>query len=322
MSGLQAPSFPQEPPAELEPKRRKGAVLGAAGLVVVLVAGLLVFQFTRPNDRASASLALSFKEGDTARYRLHMTMDGAMSSDLTGTEQVVMDFSETFSWKVTKVDPDGIATIEVTIEDVSGTANGLPVPATGTGMTSEMRIAPDGRVLSAGDLMLAASNDSGGTGFPGMGQITPILPDHPVAPGDTWSKDFSQSNPFGDGDIRFSTQSSFDRYEDVNGVKAAVITSTITVPLDLTFDFGKLMAAYGGDSPQSGMKELRKVKITYGGQGSFVLTSWVDLAAEQMVKSSSTGDFDLTMEFSGIPDIPPGTRFGLNVNFTQELERL
>lgn len=309
-------------------KRRPGPLIGAAAVVVALVAGLLVFQFTRPGGEASASLALSFTEGETATYRMHMTMVGEGETDVdpSGSEAVHMDLSETLSWRVVSVDPDGTATIEVTVSDQSGTMNGQAVPAPDAPTTTEIRVAPDGRILSAGDLAFSASGSTDGTGFPGMGQMTPLLPDHPVAPGDTWEKSFAQEFPFGEGEIRFTSHNRFDRYEDVDGARTAVIVSEFTMPLDFSLDFGELLAALGeGFGEGTGAQEagdLEHATIDYGGRGTFVLTSWIDPANQQMVRSSSRGEFDMTMALSGFPGAPDGTEFAFTGTFTQDLERV
>ncbi|MBI2238817.1 MAG: hypothetical protein HYU54_09895 [Actinobacteria bacterium] len=311
-------------PSAGPPKRRLGPAIGAAALVVALVAGLLVFQFTRPREEASAALALAFTEGDSAAYRMHVTMDGDYDAGDLGSEAITMDFSETLSWRVVSVDPDGTATIEVTISDVSGTMNGVPAPAPDAPTTTQMRVAPDGRILSAGGVAFSAPGTTGGTGFPGLGQMTPLLPDHPVAPGDTWEKSFDQEFPFGEGAIRFTSHNRFDRYEDVDGVRTAVIVSDMTVPLDFSLDFGELMAAFGEGfgSDAKGANALKHARMDYSGQGTFVLTSWVDPASKQMLRTSSRGDFDMTMGLSGIPSVPDGTEFAFSGTFTQDLERV
>lgn len=40
------------------------------------------------------------------------------------------------------------------------------------------------------------------------------------------------------------------------------------------------------------------------------------------ITSSSTGDFDITLGFSGIPTVPDGAQFAFNGSFTQDVERL
>ncbi len=305
------------PPPAVAPPKRRGRLSAALGLVAVLVAGLLAFQFTRSNTEARASLALAFKTGDSTTYTFHMTMNGNVTSDTLGSQPFAMDLSETISWKVTSVDSDGIATIDMTVTDASGTMNGIPVPSAVSGTTMTTRIAPDGRILTADGVQLSGAASTGGVGFPGMGQMTPILPDHPVAPGDSWSKSFSVPFPFGKGSIDYATKSTFDRYENVNGTNAAVVTTNLQVPLDFTLDFGKLSAAFGGTSTSTGGQDLSDAKIAYGGNGAFTITSWLDAADHQLLRSSSTGTFDMTMDFTGAPQAP-GT-IGMKGSYTLEL---
>src|SRR4029453_6150055 len=108
-----------------------------------------------------------------------------------------------------------------------------------------IQIASDGRVLSAGGLSLGGAGQTQGFGFPGMGQLTPILPDDGDAGsvGDTWDKEFSQDFPFGDGTIEYSATSTYLRNETVDGREAAVIQTQMTVPIDLTLDLAKLLDA-------------------------------------------------------------------------------
>jgi hypothetical protein len=58
--------------------------------------------------------------------------------------------------------------------------------------------------------------------------------------------------------------------------------------------------------------------------GAFTMWSWIDLEAKQMLKCSSSGAFDMTMRFSGLPaeaQNPPGT-LSFKGTFSQELTRL
>jgi hypothetical protein len=296
-------------------------VIGATLVVVAVVAGFLVFQSTRSGGEAQA-LTLAFQPGDSATYDIHTSMTGTIDADAFGTMPIDMDVSQTVGWQITAVDADGVATVEVTTDSMSGAVNGIPVPDTsGTVPPMTMRIAPDGRVLTAGGLSFSSSAQTAGTGFPGMDQMTPLLPDHPVAPGDSWTKDFSQDFPFGAGTIEYTTKSIFDRYEDVNGVRAAVIVTTFTLPLDFSVDFGKLIDEMGGSfgdtSGSSDLEGLKHASMTYGGQGTFAMTSWMDPATRTMLKSSSRGDFDMTIEFSGVPQLEGA--MAITASFAQDV---
>ena len=313
-------------PEPTPPKRGRGMVIGAVALVMALVAGALVFVFTRGgNDAEALPLGLSFTEGQSQTYVIGMTMDGKAEAAMLGSQSIAMDVTETVTWTVTDVDDEGVATIEVAVTDMSGTVNGVAIPDTGAEVPAvEMRIAPDGRVLTAGGMSFGSIDQTQGFGFPGMGQMTPLLPDEAVAPGDSWTKEFSQENPFGEGTIDFSATSTFEGYEDVNGTKAAVVTTSYTVPMDLTLDFEDLLAALSdasgsnGLSGATGIGDLIDASITYGGEGSFDMKAWVDTEAGQMLKMESTGAFDMTIEFSGVPGVEGAITF--DGNFTQSVE--
>ena len=322
----QAHSFAWSPgPNGTKGPWRLGTVAGAAGLVVAIVAALVVFQVTQPEDRAQAALAFAFAPGDTTGFRQHITMDGTIAADALGTQPLAMDMTQTIRWEVMSVDNDGVATVEIRVDDMSGTVNGISVAGIGSDQSFTMRISPDGEIVTANGLAFGGSADAGGMGVPGMDQVTPVLPDHPVSPGDTWEKRFSQKFPFGKGAIEYTARSTFDRYEDVDGSRTAVITTRYAMPIDLTVDLGKLFEAFGGGlgATPTEPSDLADAKMIYTGSGSFAMTSWLDLATRELVKSSSSGDFDMTVRITGFPDTPAfPAEFSFDGTFTQELERI
>ena len=338
--GIGEPALPAAPPPGATqaqafawspgPRGTKGpwrlrTVAGAAGLVVTIVAALVVFQLTQPEDRAQAALAFAFGPGDTTGFRQHISMEGTIAVGEMGTQPMVMDMTQTVRWEVLSVDGDGVATVEIRVDDMSGTVNGIPVPGIASDQSFTMRISPDGQIVTANGMAFGGSADAGGMGFPGMDQVTPVFPDHPVSPGDTWEKQFSQKFPFGKGAIDYTARSAFERYEDVDGSRTAVVTTRFTVPLDFTIDVGELFEAFGdslGATPTE-PSDLADARMIYTGSGSFAMTSWLDLATRELVKSSSSGDFDMTIRVTGFPDGPgfPG-RFSFDGSFTQELERI
>lgn len=315
-------SWAAAPPAKRHPRR---FMAGAIVVAIAVIGGAVAFSLLG-SDEPSANaqpLALAFTEGESETYTMHMTMDGRMSAgELLGGEQpVTMDVTQVVTWEVTDVDGDGVATVRVTVDEVSGTVNGLPVPSeAATTQPIDIRVAPDGRILSAAGLSFLGSGQTGGASFPGMDQMTPLLPDGAVAPGDTWAKDFSQDVPFGDGTIEFTATSTFEGHEEVNGVEAAVVTTEYTVPLDFSIDFDELLAAMGGVEGSAELAEFGGASITYGGEGSFEQTAWIDPVAEEMLKTSSSGSFDMTMGFEGL-DFFEGQAIAFTGRFTQELSR-
>lgn len=315
--------MPPEPP---QPRRRGPVfVVGAISLVIVLAAGMFVLRATRPKESANArTIALSFTQGQSESYAISMSMNGTIDAGAMS-QPIDMVMDETQSWTVTDVAPDGVATVRVDVSDVSGTMNGTSVPADLTTVPPiTMRIAPDGRVLTVGGLTFPAQSSASGYGFPGMGQFAPLLPDGKVARGDSWDKSFSQEFPFGSGKIEFNAHSTFESYEDLQGTRAAVIRTQFDVPLDFTVNVSDMLSALGGSNTStgpSGLAGLEDASIEYGGQGSFTQKAWVDLDTKRMLKSESTGSFDMTMSFSGVPDLNVG-RMHFTGDFTQTLEKV
>jgi hypothetical protein len=301
-------------------------VAGGIAVAVVLVAGALAFVLTQGGGAAEAQpLALRFTEGQSESYAIHQTMDGSIASDLIGDMPLAMDVTQVVTWRVVSVDDEGLATIEVAVTEMTGTVNGMAIPSAATQMPPiEIVIAPDGRVVSAGGLSLGGAGQTQGFGFPGMGQMTPILPDEGdvVAPGDTWEKEFSQDFPFGEGTIEFTATSTYQRNEDVDGREAAVIITDMTVPLDFTFEFQDLIDSMGSDlgaAGATGMEMLGDASMAYSGAGTFTQTSWVDLEAKELLRTESSGDFDMTVAFAGVPGFDGSMAF--TGTFTQELDR-
>ena len=316
------PESQQEPP---RPGRSRWIVPVAIAVAVLLVAGVGWVVLSRGDTAQAQPLALAFTQGQEQTYEIHMTMDAHMSSDVFGDQPLKMDLGETVTWRVKSVDQDGTATIEVTVTDVSGSLNGEPVPPTDI-PPLEMTIASDGRVLSAGGIAFGGSPDTQGFGFPGMEQLTPILPDpgEKVSVGDTWEKTFSQDFPYGDGTVEFTASSTYERNETVDGREAAVIQTKMTVPLDLTIDLSELLKALGPELARTtgaDLGSLQGASIAYDGRGQLSQTSFVDLQAKELLKTRSNGDFDISLGFNGIPgigDAPVDIAF--TGTFTQSLD--
>ena len=319
----EAPLIPQDAPPS---RRGRGLTVGAIAVVLALIAGALVVVLAGGGDSAEARpLALRFTQGQSETYAIHQTMDGQVSSDLLGEMRLDMDVTQVVTWRVTSVDEQGVATIEVAVAEMSGSVNGMAIPAAASAAPPvELVIAPDGRIISAGGLALGGAGQTQGFGFPGMGQLTPILPDEGdlVAPGDSWEKDFSQDFPYGEGTIEFTATSTYERNETVNGREAAVIVTDLSVPMDFTMDFQELLDSLGDDlgaAGATGVDALANASISYSGQGDVTQTSFVDLDAKELLRTESSGAFDITMGFAGLEGFEGAMAF--TGSFTQELER-
>ena len=319
-------SIPPPPDVDRAPRRRRAPIVVAVAVVLLLVAGAAVFAVTQGDNAEAQPLALSFAEGQEQTYEIHQTMDAEISSPLFGSETLSMDVTQVVGWRVVSVDEAGTATIEVTVAEMSGTLNGDQVPSTPV-PPIEIEIAADGRVLSAGGLALGGAAETQGFGFPGMGQLTPILPDDgdEVSVGDTWDKEFSQDFPFGEGTIEFSASSTYLRNETLDGREAAVIETEMTVPMDVTLDLATLVDALGpeiaGVTGSAGLDDLGDAKIGYAGGGTLTQTSFVDLAAAELLESQSEGEFEISMSFEGIPGLADApVQMDFSGTFTQDLE--
>jgi hypothetical protein len=307
--------------------RRRTFLIVAIGLALALVAVEATFLLAgagsppaRSGLRGSTgstktSLALAFQRSQVVTYEIHITMDGTVKIEGFGAQDLTMQMNETVSWKTVKVGADGVATVRGTVREVSGVVNGVAMPVQNVPQSMTMRITPDGRILTAGGVTITAVSGSRPSEFPGMGQMTPILPDRPVQPGDTWHRTFSQRIPFAEGALRYTTDSTFLRYQEMAGVRSAVIETKLDLPLRFTIGLGKLLRATGPSGSE--VRQLRDASIRFGGHGAFTMTSWVDPATKSLLKSSSRGRFDMTMTFLGVPEGPD--TFGFEGTFTQDL---
>jgi hypothetical protein len=311
------------------PRRRRTGIVVAAVVVVLALVGAFTFISTRGDDRAQAqALALSFTQGDSASYAIHLTMNGSVSGDAIGGDQPLdLDMTEHVTWAVTSVDDHGVATIRLTVDDISGTVDGAAMPTSAASVPPiTFEVSPDGRIVSAGGLALGGAGQTNGFGFPGMSQLTPILPGgDAVAPGDTWHKTFSQPFPFGGGSISYTADSTYVRNDSVGGRQAAVIATDLGVPIDITLKFRDLLDALGssGNLPTgaTGLDLLGDASIAEHGSGSVHQTSWVDLDAEDLLRSTSHGSFHIAMTFQGVPQLSDGSAMSFEGTFTQELTK-
>lgn len=326
---------PPAPPAPAGRRSRLAAVIAGALAVVLVVTGVVLF---RGGGRAEAvPLALDFTAGESETYTISQSIEGDLALSGFGGEipegfsgmHLVLEMSETVTWDVLAVDEDGVATISVTTSDATATFNGIEAPSSElVGPPVEMHLAPDGRILSIDDVSFAGVEGGGLPGqvsLPGMSQVTPLLPEDgsPVAPGDTWDASYSQDFPFAEGSIDYDVHSTYLRNEEIGGVDAAVIRSTMSVPLDLSFrmkDLAAFVEEQAGVSEglsEEDLSELRQATLAIDGSLEFDMTSFVDFAGRKLVRSESAGAFDFTIEFAGFPDFEGTMSFG--GDFTQEM---
>jgi hypothetical protein len=265
-------------------------------LVLVLAAGSFLVLNRKGSNSGGTAFALSLVQGQTYRYQMGLAFNGNVSA---GGQQIPfnMKAAETISWKIDSLDQDGVANVTMSIEQLSATVNGVRSPSD-LPPPVKIRVARDGRVLTAGNIELAGQGDAG-TLFPGSDQFIPLLPDHPVQPGDYWTKNFDQEFPFGAGHLHYITRNLYVRDEMVGDVNAAVISSSVKLPLDFSIDLSKLAKAIG----QTGGQVPSGAKMIFGGSADVTTLAWLDVQRGELVKSSGNGRIDMTVELKGVPDL-------------------
>jgi hypothetical protein len=310
LSGLQ-PEFgapvPPQPPADgawnFGQEARTSSLPAVKRPVVLLVVVALVaaagayFVLNRKSSAGGEALALSLVRDGSYSYDVHMEMGGTISAQ---GQQIPfnMQVDQTIGWRVESLETDGTATITVSTKTGSARINGQlgpPLPS----QTSTIRVAKDGRILSGGLEFRGFENSDFGSMVPGSNQFLPLLPDHPVKPGDTWTKRFDQDLPFGMGRLRYSVDSSLLRYETIDGKRNAVLLSTLRLPLDMSIDLRKFLGSSGdaGKVIPAGTNP----KMKFGGSLTMVQTAWFDQVHGELTRSSGDARFDMNIEFKDFP---------------------
>src|SRR5205823_3969974 len=134
--------------------RGRMAALVAAVVVLALAGGLIGWKLA-DKPEGHTTLALAFAPGTVERYALQLNFDGTVTAD--NFQQVVSTgVTGMVVLRVLSVSGDGIATIQMHIEQLVGTMGGTPVTQSKL-PPSTIRVARDGRVLSGGGLTLRMS---------------------------------------------------------------------------------------------------------------------------------------------------------------------
>jgi hypothetical protein len=264
---------------------------------LAVIAMFLVAACGSANSVSAHDISLAYKAGDSYKYSLHFVLNYTIGiSSLGMTLPLDLDLSGKEAVKVNSVDKSGVADVTITLTDLStkSSVNGTTTTTTTASTTVNVKIGPDGRIISVN------GNAMGSSTFPGMsatdsGFVSAILPDKPVKPGDTWSKSYDESNLMGStGTFHVTSDNKYVKDDKVNNVGAAVVESMITADMDLKFDASTLGGSGGSLFPSGGGLQGMSMK----GTAKSDVTSYVDTGARRILKSHSTGSLDATIDFN------------------------
>jgi len=265
------------------------------------IVSLLVVSCGVVNVQAQ-TLKLAYKQGDIRTFAAHVVLNETIDLGSVS-EPLKVDTTATETETVQSVGGDGVADVTVTLTGVTSkvSAAGQTSTTSPTLPAIEMKIAPDGRVLSANGLSF-----SGGSPFGSVGSNTSesaVLPDNPVKPGDTWTKTYDRANPIGSGTVHVIASSKYLRNEKVNGVQTAVINTKGTTPLDISIELAKYGQLTG--SQLTALTSLGISGMTISGSDASDTTTWLDASAQRVQKTSVKVTIDATFAFV----LAPGAKY-------------
>ncbi len=278
---------------------RGGRALVAVGVVVALLAGVLFFWFSRSSG-GGVALALDMSKGQSTGYAMSMEMKGAL---LIGGKSRQFDarVDGHVGWTVASVDADGTATVEMHLAKLrtrSGSTTYRPHATTIT-----VKVSRDGRLLSGTDLAVFGRSQSG---LPGASQFMPILPDHTVKPGDSWSEGYQQTSDLGYAPINIQATGTLVRFETDGGHRVAVVQTTENIPVHMTVKLADVAKAMNLPPSPPG------AEIAYSGNVNVQSYAWLDTATSQLRRSSTDATFDMTMVLDGFAPAFDGASIRFN----------
>jgi len=225
------------------------------------------------------TLSLAYHRGDSFQYSYHSTSKQTIiAGGVTLPTEIEVTAAEAVTVK--SVDSSGNADLTLVLSNVKITSRGTSDVANMTSgiedLTTSLTVAADGHIVSQDGQQVAAGNafltaaGAGGTFF-----VTAVLPSSAVKPGDTWSKDYTQTS-LTNGAIKITTHSKYLRNESLKGVNAAVVETTSNGSIDFSTGGG------GG--------------LSIKGTMTANVTAWIDLANRRVLKSHSAQSNDGTMD--------------------------
>jgi hypothetical protein len=267
------------------------------------------------------AIRLAYKAGDSYKYSLHFVLNytiGVQGVSLP----LDLDMSGKESVKVKSVDSSGVADLSITLTDMSAkvSVNGTTNTTTTASSTVEVKVGPDGHVISVNGSAMSGSGSLPGLSGTDSGLISAILPDKPVKPGDTWTKNYDDTNFMGStGTLHVTTDNKYLRDDKVSNINAAVVESKIDASLDLTFDTSSLGGGSSLFPARGGSSGLQSMSMK--GTTKSDVTSYIDASAGHILKSHSTGTVDATINLNmAAGSAAPGLTGPITFKGTQTLD--
>ncbi|MBO0682348.1 MAG: hypothetical protein J2P45_04250 [Candidatus Dormibacteraeota bacterium] len=264
---------------------------------------LLLLAGCSPTSASSAApslikVAYTFKAGDTYRYRFNSASNSSLTIGSKLAATPMAKGSADVTWKVASVDKSGNATIDLTLSNLKSTFS--------PSQHYRFQVKPTGEIVSGNPSAIGSLVSSSGQGLgpPGTDQFLAILPGRAIKPGDSWSRTFTTPGPYGQGNITYTSESRFLRYENLSGGRAAVIQTKTTVPLDISVDpqtfAGTAGAASPAPPPVGGTVRIQATDTN-------TATIWFDVRTGQVTRLITVSNTDQTTTVSGITgQAPPG----------------
>lgn len=288
----------------------------AAATAVVVVAGALWYVLLRPSgpNGPAVALAMSFPKGSDVRYRVSATMDGTVSA-LGRSIDLAVSTGGRLQLHAVSVDTQGTTTVRVSASHVRTSANGKVVRV--RNQRSIVRITSDGRILGGASLLPSSRAT---IDVPGSGALTP-LPDHPVRVGEEWTNDMAVPFPLGGAhEVHYTSTSRLVRYATIAGVRSAVIVTEGEASLDhVEARVSDLLAATGNaEHLPAGVDPTVEIDLSL----QVYQTSWLDEHNDLLVKSSGSGNVELTVHFEDPPAGQDPGNITVNAQISMAMDRL
>jgi hypothetical protein len=258
------------------------------------------------------ALSLGYHTGDSYKYTYHSaTKQTFVTAGFSLPIDVELSANEAVSIK--SVDSSGTADLAITLSNLAITSTTGGVATTTPVMpdtTMDVTLAADGRILSLDGNQLPGSNPL--LAFSGMGGgffVTAVLPSNSVKPGDTWSKDYNEANPFGTagtGAIHITSHSKYLRNESLNGVNAAVVETTSSGAVNMSLEF-----------PASGADPAGTGRFTVAGTVTSDVITWIDPSGHRVLKTHATETNDGTLDLGNVSTALPGLTGPITIKGTR-----